>query len=200
MNILHLGSIGQLSNIVTKNKYELDENPFKKEEQRIKLRKRYEAYIKTKLKYHMIIWCHSGLNQSTDLIWIRAVLNVRIAYPNKIKLHIHIPHEHYARSGWRRGIDTTLWCEYLDEANKITEYTDNLELEHGDINKKRKEHIKKIEQINEEIHKGVIDCSSEIIATYDHNPTTRKTGSLRNALEYAVQKNKTIKSFIPRKM
>lgn len=200
MNILHLGSIGQLS-AIQQSKYADDtDNPFKKEEQRVKLRKKYESYIKNKIKYHLIIWCHSGLNQSTDPIWIQAVLNVRIAYPNKIKLHIHIPHKHYARSGWHRGMESTLWVDYIQEANRVTEYTDDLDMEHGHVTKHKKKEIEKINKVNEDINQGLIDCCSEIIAVYDHSPTVRKNGSLRNALEYATRKNKTIHSFIPRKL
>lgn len=198
MKITHISSIGYLSQIQRTPPKKYPNKHFIKEEQRMKLRIRYETFLKKKVETHSLIWCHSGLNNDIDYIWIRAVLNVRLMHPSVIKLHLHIPHEEYPKNGVKRGLQTTLWVEHLNAADRLTAYTDDKTIDSKDLVNKVKERKTKAQTVFRDINKSMIDASDLIIAIFDHTPIARKINGLRYALEYAVSEKKEILRFIPK--
>lgn len=200
INILRVSSIGSLSNISAYKAKKIKKDPFSKERERIRLRKKMASYLEDQIKYNTLIWCHSGLTSDTDFIWVRVVLDMRLKYPNKIKLQLHIPHEAYMKDGVTRGIQTMLWVDYIEDANRVTTYTDNMDMTVRLV----KDGIAKSkattpsEKVIETINKTLIDKASVILAIYDHTPTSKRVSSLRAALDYATVEKKKIRQIKPR--
>lgn len=158
------------------------------------------AYLENQAKYNALIWCHSGLTSDTDFIWVRVVLDMRLKYPSKIKLHIHIPHEAYMRDGVTRGLQTMLWIDHIDEANRVTTYTDNADMTVRSVKDdiRQTKETTPSERIIETINKTLVDKASVILAVYDNTPTSKRASSLRTALDYATVKRKNIRQIKPR--